>query len=661
MLNREDGKRVLTFIKEQLGVELPRAGLLAGQSITSILLYLYGKSNKVEVNDYDIFLPQRRRNKSWNFVPSTWARTGQSSFFKVERFDNFVKIDNNITAEERFKLMSDALINKPGLRDDIIYNARDREDTKLVALLNSANIALSLSELTANEGLFMFGHYNDYFMEYMKKPEYQRKNKIIFSNPDENSNTGYSIRQVFRKDLLNYVFVDAEMKDLMTPNPYTILTYFDLNCVQVAIDLKTQEIYYTRYFEHFMSSLQMIMVRTDRPYHSIIRYFNKKEQHGYYGNDELTVGMVNTMIALKSLDRNSPLIMFEEGNTRNNYNNKISEFGEGYRDKFQNSVLAKTHYRLNTRTVDIRHTDNAQHEERKYQLNRLKMRDEPLDYIMSGKHRGELEKRLGLKVQHYPFYATACLPSICHDHFGVFNASFGKKHKLLLKETKIDTRFECKQFTRELLFSEPDKFSGNLVKEHMNTIQDYFNKHPYLSRKMNALTFSEKYQIVKRLKTLEKHDYNIATYLDGAKYIDFHSIDMTRFEETIIANTKKFIEDIAKMGVLKETADLPSIEFEGIQIDELITQGQLDEEHRSLRHCVDGYGSRVKQRQCYILSFKSKEQRATMELCLDKNKKYRVRQFCKILNRTPNEAMQKAARHYLTIINPVEEIEQEGA
>jgi hypothetical protein len=664
MIKKEDGKRVLAFIREQLGTELPKAGLLAGQSITSILLYLYGKSKTIEVNDYDVFLPTNKRKGQWNFRPKTWASINAPSYFSVERFDNFVRLKNIPNKEERFEQFKAALINNRYLKSEVLDFAKSKNDTAIVKLMDSSNIDISLSELSIDDGQFMFGEYNDYFIKYLDKIKYERKNKIVFSAPANGHrfNIGYSINQVFRKGLLNYVFVDALQKDQMTPNPFVIMNYFDLNCVQVSIDLKTEEIYYTRYFEHFLHSGQMIMLRADRPYHSIIRYFNKKEQHGYYGNDELTVGMLNTMIRLKNLKEDDRLILLEPGRAYKktdydrNFNLKISEFGDGYREKYNNSKLVKDFYRVDSREIKFNPIDDKrinEHTPEKYRLNKLIMKDDGFDFILNGEHRRKMELTLGVQIEKYPYYAISCLPNICNSEFGVFSSSFSRKQKQLITERKINTKTKFSATLKDLIYSSPDVFSGNIVKSHVDIVDGYLSIHLNAARQLDGKTLSQKYQIIKKLRAIENRHPFTASYIDGADFIDFTDINDDDFEDKLIKKTNEFMKALEKLDKLKEVADLPSAFIDGVSIYELITQGQLNVEHKIMRHCVNGYGGSVRKKMSFIVAFRGEKENATLELVKYNNEnQYSIRQFRGIKNKRPSNSMFLALNEYMKLVNP---------
>ncbi len=52
-----NGNDIINFIESNFNIKLPEQGLLAGQSVCSIYLYLSKRTNNVDINDIDIFFP----------------------------------------------------------------------------------------------------------------------------------------------------------------------------------------------------------------------------------------------------------------------------------------------------------------------------------------------------------------------------------------------------------------------------------------------------------------------------------------------------------------------------------------------------------------------------------------------------------------------------
>lgn len=81
--------------------------------------------------------------------------------------------------------------------------------------------------------------------------------------------------------MLNFIeceFSEANFAVRPQSDAQSLIDSFDFNCVQVAIDLKSQELVWTKEFEEFINTRQLKIVRLHTPYHSAIRLFKKASE-----------------------------------------------------------------------------------------------------------------------------------------------------------------------------------------------------------------------------------------------------------------------------------------------------------------------------------------------------------------------------------------------
>jgi hypothetical protein len=98
----------------------------------------------------------------------------------------------------------------------------------------------------------------------------------------------YKVLKTTRNGMLNEVFCE-----FATTNTQKFLETFDLNCVQVGVDLATKKLFWTPEFQSFTETRQLDVVTLHTPFHSLIRYFRKKEElAGVFGNDERILEML---------------------------------------------------------------------------------------------------------------------------------------------------------------------------------------------------------------------------------------------------------------------------------------------------------------------------------------------------------------------------------
>lgn len=593
-IHKDSGKRVLNFIEKELHQELPKNGIIAGQSVTSVLLYILGKSKTISINDYDIFYPSHKKRSSWNFSPSTFTSANKEALFYVERHNASISMANALVVQHERRIMEASKTINP-VEDE----------------------------------------YSNEFCKPYTGNLYRKKNVLICS--ENVSKDSYKIEQVFRKGLLNYVFVSAKTIDWNTPHPMVVINSFDINCTQVAINLATGEIFYTHQFLQFINSMQMIVLRTNRPDHTFIRYMQKKELHGYYGNDEYAADVCLTYKSLydeKYMEKlNDMEIQYQNHPAPNKqYERGISEFGTGYIDKYRISNGIKDYASLETRDVEIRkkiveESDSIRsallsirgiHEQKPtYQLGKLNFRSAPSEFIISGQHRNDLTKALKIDIRGYIHYARANVSNILMQNYGIGKSKAHNKRCQILLEGKINTRTNFGHQESAIINNDYSYLSGTSTLEQRKATSELIKRHRSLRYNYVGLNQVESQKLTKILLTMEKKNPELLYMIEFNK--TFKWKDLTR-EEMFDELNKDYViyqEKLNKMNRLKEKPDFDTVIMDGYEIVELTTQGQLNDESKVLRHCVKIYGRRIRSLNSFIISFRKKNQsdvRYTLEL-----------------------------------------------
>lgn len=143
--------------------------------------------------------------------------------------------------------------------------------------------------------------------------------QLVLSSADR-----YHVIRTLRKGLLNEVV--CEFSDT---NQQKFLQTFDLNCVQVAVDLESRKLFWTPEFERFTRTRELDIVTLHTPFHSLIRYFKKKaELGGVFGNDKRIIELIAAAYYTE-------MLRFEDGEepALREYSNLRWRFGQGYREK----------------------------------------------------------------------------------------------------------------------------------------------------------------------------------------------------------------------------------------------------------------------------------------------------------------------------------------
>lgn len=153
----------------------------------------------------------------------------------------------------------------------------------------------------------------------------------------------YRVIRTLRKGLLNEVV--CEFSDT---NHQNFLKTFDLNCVQVAVDLESRKLFWTPEFERFTRTRELDVVTLHTPFHSLIRYFKKKaELAGVFGNDKRIIELIAAAYYTE-------MTRFEEDEETNlrEYSNLRWRFGQGYREKLaQVAGLIVPHFSIESEMV----------------------------------------------------------------------------------------------------------------------------------------------------------------------------------------------------------------------------------------------------------------------------------------------------------------------
>lgn len=135
------------------------------------------------------------------------------------------------------------------------------------------------SKFSGINALFMFNDYGQLKINTGKKYDilgtttFKKINKVFITN--QSATTSYS------RDSLIYDIIDS----------------FDINCTQVAIDLRSKKIYFTEAFILFLSTKQMEIVKYNTPVHSLIRLIRKNKEIGSFINLEEEKMLVGNMIS----------------------------------------------------------------------------------------------------------------------------------------------------------------------------------------------------------------------------------------------------------------------------------------------------------------------------------------------------------------------------
>jgi len=495
IIKKNDGIEVINFIEKTLKIELPQSGFLAGQSVCSALLFLKKKSTEFHINDLDVFLPKSTLSKSEiiSFNKKQKALIQNLNPFTNKQVNNTI----NITlGNPYFNLNEKEKINQElsdiKIKTDHITSIFTKKAKQLQIDLPSKAI-LEYQEKTRKNLLFLFNQKNSYYNN--SKVSFElHKNKRVFDSK--------------RSGIFNYIYVQYFQKfsNIDVFSPSDILNDFDINCTQVGVDLKTKKIYYTPQFLYFFNTLNMEIINSDTPYHSIIRYFNKVEEFNYNGSCEL-----------ESLHMHNQLSFGLPSIATNDSYSYVTKpcFGDIYLKKFNKSKRITDFFSMenfNTKSIsDFRSKHNFGTKD--YPLFKLKGLCDNFKYIQSGQHKIDFEKRTGFKIEHgYANYLHFNMKKIIIDNSNYTNKVYSilnndksnLVNNLSIQKQRDKIKIVNKYFLEDISKEQLDQISDILTSFHLE-YECFLFKFFYFKDFFNTIVFI--HDVFTNTKNIEVLDY----------------------------------------------------------------------------------------------------------------------------------------------------------
>ncbi|WP_285468965.1 PcfJ domain-containing protein [Vibrio sp. D431a] len=481
----------------------------------------------------------------------------------------------------------------------------------------------------------------------------------------------YEIDQVGRRGLLNYIYVSScRSLDELTPNPHTILSGFDLNSCQVAIDLKTKRIFYTFGFLRFLSSLQMEIVCPSKPYQTMIRYFSKKDQFKYYGNDDLAIEIISTYKAIEDAFKeefspfhNQYYSEYEDIGVPHELKNfKIGKFGERYANKYKSLHSMKSSFDLRKHKLKFEPTKfgsemfakKGLETPKNVILNSLTPRHSGSEYILSGKHREELEKRLNTPVVNYATVCLSTLPIILKEHYRLSRgASVVNKWESISKHLDRAEENKFKSMSLRQGFNDSaESYASNYSPKLLSQISKITTLHPNFERAFRDIPHEVQKSRLDFIKQLEIDNLDLMYRAENCCSINWNIIDNSSYKEACKHIRSVAARERVQGDILCKPDFDRSFDFKNFRVTQLCRQSELKQESKAMHHCVRTYSNLVQSGISRIFSFTADDgERATLEL---NGKKYpfpKERQFRTKFNLRPSRKMISYKNEFISHFN----------
>ena len=422
----------------------------------------------------------------------------------------------------------------------------------------------------------------------------------------------YSVAKTSRDGMLNVV--DCLSMDC----PKTMLSTFDLNCVQCGVDLETKSLIWTPQFEKFARSCQLECVTLQTPFHSLIRFFRKlRELDGIYANVDRMVEMVGAAALFTSPDPSAYVSGLSDSVSAS------WRFGEAMKSKLDEVASSiEPHFDLLTETVAGREVyllkprfeieaDMASHI---YRLCRNDLAPvESLPYLsaaMREGHRPGLKKRLHqVTLDRSPSQGAGYVEGWVLSRGGI------------------------------------DSLQGNLAAGELALLEREVGSH-LMADRLVGHDLKTQVEIIKRLRRIAARR---GMWIYGL-------LEATRDHIDLLSDAALDAAlDAAEEGKKGEIAErlLPDMPFGAYAARELVSNIDLENEGCAMRHCVRGFAGAVKAGDCRIISFRKGEHASewlTMEVRRQGLRHY-ARQLRGLQNRQPTPEEVEMARRYVNVMD----------
>jgi hypothetical protein len=355
--------------------------------------------------------------------------------------------------------------------------------------------------------------------------------------------------------LLNTIWCDPAESELL---PGRLVYGFDLNAVEVALDIEHQELTWSKAFERFLETRELEITSLATPYRTLLRYFKKRYELKAFGQDELVRNMVATWVTL----------------TEHNSVTHLTTKMQGLAERFAAELGAA--YVLKDGSLDVEETWKAP----------ANLSEQIEDCLVDEAEVGGLTRLVPSKVYMHSREQSAELQSYVDELLKEFadkqQTDYTWDHLLQL----------CAQVMG------PDYVRGDRSKKHLEVVLRAVTKHEDLTGALLGLTLDEQYRCVLDLNKRAKARGPIVYGLVAACASPVDMWDAHHREQFF-----KQVERETPGGELCKPY-FTTMEKDGWSIRELRSNSALRTEGSVMNHCVGGYGSAVRSLESKILAIR---------------------------------------------------------
>jgi hypothetical protein len=387
-----------------------------------------------------------------------------------------------------------------------------------------------------------------------------------------NAERRYKVMASYREDLVNRVACYFNKPDMPVLD---LVSTFDLNCVQVGLDLKTGMLAWTPAFARFFASRELEISQMNTPNHTAIRWFKKKaELPNVFGNDDTAMELLSLVQHCSSTDffRGTPGEFEELSDLRWRFGVQQHELYLQYESKLSPYF-------------------NLEQDKRVRNLRYLSPRHEvEVDYLAIAKRVRHTKPLLALprllRLQHTAPVAARVVKALTEP-------------TCVRTEGRQDGLFTVMAST---LYHGLGYLAGNVSELQMDVVSKFINTHSCLASRVAVLpTLLLQHQAVRNMQTLETQFGRWSTGLLEVDQ-DFSAsqvslLDMSELRKRMTAFKGQALVPLRRRFI-------PSFRWFGLSVRELSTRLALLIEGDDMHHCVGGYARRVAEGDCAIFSIR---------------------------------------------------------
>jgi hypothetical protein len=346
---------------------------------------------------------------------------------------------------------------------------------------------------------------------------------------------------------------------------------FDINSVQIGVNLKDNKIYKTKHFDEFVKTKQLMLVNYCSPITSLFRLLEKFNSYeGAFLNKEYEL----TLVSIKSMLFNSSKYYRGKGMTKERYDNfseKTKLFISEYFNRSETSI--KCMYPESTTIYNTPNDIRKFFTLTTFEINKEKINKTIVENIK--------------KVNE--FYENNGSGFCPYDHFNYYD------RELLIKLTRTGFIEKFLERLKSNDFSlENNRIYNDIYSEKINDI----NKCKSHNR-FSLLLMSKGYNlnnIANFIRLIEKQNLThiIGSIETGSLDVDVIKLPLLEIEKIYQKQLKNLSKDY------KFTFEINLSEKYKINIKQITNSVSLSKLGNDMGHCVGGYWTRVDSGKCFI-------------------------------------------------------------